>query len=141
MPGDLAGIALSTNGRQVIAHLCNGTSRHVSAAQWFTGPVTRSGIDITNVHGAHLVAAVTARAITGAVTLNDGRSASFTARLLPDPGSARRSRRSWRSDSGCPGSGSARTAGWWPRASRPRPGRLPRGGPGNRPSGRGRGRS
>ncbi len=30
--GDLVGIALSTNGRQVIAYLCDGTSRHVSLA-------------------------------------------------------------------------------------------------------------
>jgi hypothetical protein len=84
--GDLAGIALSTNGRQVIGYLCDGTSRHVSLAQWFTGPVVGAGIDITNARGAHLVATVTAQAITGTVTLNDGRSAPFTARLLPDPG-------------------------------------------------------
>jgi hypothetical protein len=76
--GDLAGIALSTNGRQVIGYLCDGTGRHVSLAQWFMGPVTGTGIDITNAHGAHLVATV---------TLKDGRSAPFTARLLPDPGS------------------------------------------------------
>ena len=38
--GDLAGIALSTNGRQVIGYLCDGTGRHVSLAQWFTGSVT-----------------------------------------------------------------------------------------------------
>ena len=85
--GDLAGIALSTNGRQVIAYLCNGTDRHVSLAQWFKGPVTGTGIDITNAHGAHLMATVTAQAITGTVTLKDGRSTPFTARLLPDPGS------------------------------------------------------
>ena len=85
--GDLAGIALSTDGRQVIAYLCNGLDHHVSLAQWFSGPVTGTGIDITNAHGTHLVATVTARAITGTVTLKDGRSAPFTARLLPDPGS------------------------------------------------------
>jgi hypothetical protein len=84
--GDLAGIALSTNGRQVIGYLCDGTGRHVSLAQWFTGPVTGTGIDITNAHGAHLIATVTAQAITGTVTLKDGRSAPFTARPLPDPG-------------------------------------------------------
>src|SRR6202451_524824 len=84
---DLAGIALSTNGRQVIGYLCDGTGRHVSLAQWFMGPVTGTGIDITNAHGAHLIATVTAQAITGTVTLKDGRSAPFTARLLPDPGS------------------------------------------------------
>lgn len=85
--GRLAGIGLSTNGRQVIAHLCNGTGQHVSLAQWFQGPVTSTGIDITNAHGAHLVATVSAHAILGAVTLTDGRSAPFTARLIPDPGS------------------------------------------------------
>ena len=83
----LAGIGLSTNGRQVIAYLCNGTDQHVSLAQWFTGPVTSNGIDITNAPGAHLAATVSAHAITGTVTLKDGRSAPFTARLLPDPGS------------------------------------------------------
>jgi len=85
--GQLAGIALSTNGRQVIAYLCDGTSQHVSLAQWFQGPVTSTGIDITNAHAAHLVATVSAQAITGTVTLKDGTSAPFTARLIPDPGS------------------------------------------------------
>ena len=85
--GQLAGIALSTNGRQVIAYLCNGDARQLSLAEWFKGPVTSNGIDITNAHGAHLAATVSAQAITGTVTLKDGRSAPFTARLLPDPGS------------------------------------------------------
>ena len=84
--GRLAGIALSTNGRQVIAYLCNGDARQLSLAEWFKGPVTSTGIDITNPHGAHLAATVSAQAITGTVTLKDGRSAPFTARLLPDPG-------------------------------------------------------
>jgi hypothetical protein len=84
--GQLAGIALSTNGQQVIAYLCNGGYQHVSLAEWFKGPVTRTGIDITNAHGAHLVATVSAQAITGTVTLKDDTSAPFTARLLPDPG-------------------------------------------------------
>ena len=83
----LAGIALSTNGRQVIAYLCDGDAQQLSLAEWFKGPVTSTGINITNAHGAHLVATVSARAITGTVTLKDGRSAPFTARLLPDPGS------------------------------------------------------
>ena len=85
--GSLAGIGLSTNGRQVIAYLCDGTSQHVSLAQWFQGPVTSTGIDITNAHGAHLVATVSAQVITGTVTLQDGRSAPFTARLISAPGS------------------------------------------------------
>lgn len=82
----LAGIALSTSGRQVIAYLCDGDARQLTLAEWFKGPVTGTGIDITNAHGAHLAATVSARAITGTVTLKDGRSAPFTARLLPAPG-------------------------------------------------------
>jgi hypothetical protein len=85
--GRLAGIALSTNGQQVIACLCDGTGEHVSLAEWFKGPVTSNGIDITNAHAAHLVATVSAQAITGTVALHDGRSTPFTARLIPDPGS------------------------------------------------------
>ena len=85
--GRMAGIALSTDGRQVIAYICDGNARYLSLAEWFKGPVTSTGIDITNAHGAHLVATVTARAITGTVTLKDGRSVAFTARLLPYPGS------------------------------------------------------
>ena len=84
--GSLAGIGLSTSGRQVIAYLCDGKPQHVSLAQWFQGPVTSTGIDITNAHGAHLVATVSAQAITG-TSRSDGRSAPFTARLIPAPGS------------------------------------------------------
>lgn len=84
--GHLAGIALPTNGRQVTAYLCNGTSQHVSLAQWLSGPVTAHGINLTNAHGAHLVATASAHAITGTVTLEDGTFAPFTARRIPDPG-------------------------------------------------------
>ena len=70
----------------MIAYLCNGDAQQLSLAEWFKGPVTSTGIDITNAHAAHLVATVSAQAITGTVTLKDGTSAPFTARLLPDPG-------------------------------------------------------
>ena len=86
--GHVAAIGLSTNGHQVIAYLCNGTAHHVSLEQWFKGPVTGNRIDITNAHGARLVATVGTQAITGTVTLADGYSSPFTARLLP-PGSLR----------------------------------------------------
>jgi hypothetical protein len=58
----------------------------VSLAEWFKGPVTSTGIDITNAHGVHLAATVTAQVITGAVTLKGGTAVPFTARLLPAPG-------------------------------------------------------
>jgi len=84
--GELGGIGLSTNGRQSIAYLCNGTAQPVSLAQWFKGPVTSDGIDITNADGTHLVATVSAQAITGTVTLKGGFSSPFTARFDSDPG-------------------------------------------------------
>jgi hypothetical protein len=49
--GHLAGIGLSTNGRQVVAYLCNGGYQHITLALWSKGPVTGKGIDITNAHG------------------------------------------------------------------------------------------
>jgi hypothetical protein len=85
--GQLAGIALSTNGRQVVAYICDGNARYLSLAEWFKGPVTSTGIDITNAHGVHLTATVRAQAITGTVTLKDGTQVAFTAHLLPAPGS------------------------------------------------------
>jgi hypothetical protein len=85
--GPLAGIALSTNGQQVIAYLCDGNAHYLTLAEWFKGQVTSTGINITNAHGARLVATVSTQAITGTVTLKDGRSVAFTARLLSDPGS------------------------------------------------------
>lgn len=73
----------------------------MSLLEWFKGPVTTSGIDITNAHAAHLVAAVSAQAIAGTVTLKDGRSVSFTARLIPDPGSRYGLFRSEETSMGC----------------------------------------
>ncbi len=83
---NLAGIALSTNGQRVIAYLCDGTIKHISLAQWFKGAVTNNTIDLTNAQGGHLVATLTPQVVTGTITLNDGRSSSFTAHLLPNSG-------------------------------------------------------
>ena len=76
------GIALSTNGKQVVAYICNGTPRSVTLAQWFSGPVTDGKIGITNPHGTHLAAIVTAKAITGTITLKNGSTTAFTANLV-----------------------------------------------------------
>ena len=84
---NLGGFALSTDGQQVIAYLCDGTPVHLSLAEWFKGTVTNNTIDITNAHGSHLVAALTPQAVTGTITLKDGRSSALTARLIPNPGS------------------------------------------------------
>ena len=76
------GIALSTNGTQVVAYICNGTPKSVTLAQWFSGPVTDGTIAITNLHGTHLAATVTATAITGTITFKNGSATAFTANLV-----------------------------------------------------------
>ena len=83
----LGGFALSTDGQKVIAYLCDGTVAHMSLAEWFKGTVTNNRIDITNAHGSHLVATLTPQAVTGTITLKDGRSSGLTAHSIPNPGS------------------------------------------------------
>lgn len=83
----LGAFALSTDGQQVIAYLCDGTVAHLSVAEWFKGTVTKNRIDITNAHGSHLVAALTPQAVTGTIILKDGHSSPLTAHSIPNPGS------------------------------------------------------
>ena len=83
----LGGFALSTDGQHVIAYLCNGTVAHLSLAEWFKGTVTKNTIDITNAHGSHLFAALTPQAVTGTITLKDGRSSPLSAHSIANPGS------------------------------------------------------
>jgi hypothetical protein len=85
--GPLGALALSTNGQQVIAYLCDGTDQQLTRAEWFSGPVTSTGIDLTSPAGAHLVASMGGQAIMGSVTLKDGRSAPFDAGQVANPGS------------------------------------------------------
>ena len=82
----LGDFGLSTDGQQVIAYLCDGTAAYLSLAEWFKGTVTNNRIDITNAHGSHLVATLTTQAVTGAITLKDGRSSPLTAHSIPNPG-------------------------------------------------------
>jgi hypothetical protein len=84
----LGDFGLSTNGQQVIAYLCDGTAVHLSLAEWFKGTVTNQTIDLTNAHGSHLTATLTSQGVTGTITLKDGRSSSFHAPLIADPGHA-----------------------------------------------------
>ena len=84
----LGDFALSTDGQQVIAYLCDGTSATLTLAEWFQGAVTHQKIDLTTAHGAHLVASLTSQAVTGTITLKDGRSSPLNAPLIADPANA-----------------------------------------------------
>ncbi len=85
--GTLVDFGLSTDGQNVIAYLCDGTNVQQTLAEWFKGPVSNNGIDITNAHGLHLVASLTPQAAAVTITLTDGSSLSFSAPSIPDPGS------------------------------------------------------
>jgi len=76
-------VALSTDGRKVTAYACDGDHEHpITFAQWFTGSVTDNAADLTNANGAHLMATLTSKAVTGTVALPDGKSFSFTANAI-----------------------------------------------------------
>lgn len=74
------GIALSTNGQQLLAYACDGTATHaITFSVWFQGAVSHNAVNLTAVNGSHLVATLTAQAASGTVTLSSGHSFSFTA--------------------------------------------------------------
>ncbi|GAC1345182.1 MAG: hypothetical protein NVSMB27_07050 [Ktedonobacteraceae bacterium] len=65
----------------LIAYVCDGTSDHITIAQWFNGPVTSNAVSVTTNNGAHLTATLTSKTATGTVTLS-GRTFTFTATAL-----------------------------------------------------------
>ncbi len=85
--GTLVDFGLSTDGQNVITYLCDGTNVQQTLAEWFKGPVSNNGIDITNAHGLRLVATLAPQAATVTITLTDGSALTFDAPSIPDPGS------------------------------------------------------
>jgi len=85
--GDFAGkanqvdaVGLSTDGHQLIAYTCDGSATHATTfAVWFKGAVGHNAAHLTAKNGSRLVVTWTAQQATGTVTLNSGRSFSFTA--------------------------------------------------------------
>jgi hypothetical protein len=75
-------IALVTDGRQVVAYLCDG--KEVSA--WFKGPVEDRSAKLGSRTGAELEAEFAEDVATGSVVLADGRELGFEA--VPASGDA-----------------------------------------------------
>ena len=74
------GIAISTNGQQLIAYVCDGPPSHaVTVSVWFKGAVSHNAADLTAANGFHLVVSWTAQAARGTVSLSNGPSFPFTA--------------------------------------------------------------
>lgn len=73
-------IGLSTNGQQLIAYACDGTTTHaITFSVWFKGAVSHNAVSLFAKNGEHLVATLTPQSATGTVTLTGGKSFSFTA--------------------------------------------------------------
>ena len=68
------GVVIFAN-RETLAYVCDGTS----IAQWFRGPAGPEALALTAEGGARLNATLTPAAVTGTVTLADGRAFDFTA--------------------------------------------------------------
>ncbi len=78
-------IGLSTNGQQLVAYTCDGTTTHaISFSAWFKGAVSHNAVSLFAKNGEHLVATLTPRSATGTVTLTGGKSFSFTATAVTD---------------------------------------------------------
>jgi hypothetical protein len=74
------GIALSTNGQQLLAYACDGPpSRAVTYAVWFKGTVSHNAANLTAADESHLVVTLTAQDAFGTVILRSGQRFSFTA--------------------------------------------------------------
>ena len=78
-------IGLSTNGQQLIAYACDGTTTHViTFSVWFKGAVSHNAVSLFAKNGEHLVATLTPQGATGTVMLTGGKSFSFTATAVTD---------------------------------------------------------
>ena len=78
-------IGLSTNGQQLIAYACDGTTTHaITFSVWFKGAVSHNAISLVATNGARVVATLTPQRATGTVTLTGGKSFSFTATPVSD---------------------------------------------------------
>lgn len=74
-----AWVALSTDGRKVVAYGCDGVpGRAPSFSEWFEGTVAGGIVDLRSTDGARLVTSLTSRSTTGRMLLTNGASFDFT---------------------------------------------------------------
>ncbi len=77
-------IAISTDGRSVLAYVCDGTAEHVTVAQWFKGTPSANTLSL-GAGRATLDARLDTDRASGTVTLADGRTFAFRAVAVADP--------------------------------------------------------
>lgn len=74
-----AGVAISTDGQNVIVYLSDGTPTHITYAAWFQGPLTSNTFNLDNISTIEITGLVSASSVTGTVTLQDGSNHTFSA--------------------------------------------------------------
>lgn len=74
-----AGIAISTDGQNVIVYLSDGTPTHITYAAWFQGQLTNNTFNLDNISTVEITGLVSASSVTGTVTLQDGSNHTFSA--------------------------------------------------------------
>ncbi len=67
--------------REVRAYLCDGQQ----ISEWFRGSITGNDLDLTSEDGAELQGTLTPDSAAGTITLNDGKSLTFTASPAAGP--------------------------------------------------------
>ena len=80
LPDSSIFFALSSDGHNLIAYGCDGTTEHpLTFAQWFNGALSGDGANLTAPNGAHLTASLSTSAASGTLTLSSGETIDFVA--------------------------------------------------------------
>ncbi|SRR5579875_713815 len=74
-----AGVAITTDGQNVIAYLSDGTPNHITYALWFQGQVSNNTFNLDNISTVEMSGLISASGVTGTVTLSDGSNHTFSA--------------------------------------------------------------
>jgi hypothetical protein len=83
--GSEAFIAIVTNGTDVSAYVCDGTSEGVGISEWFKGTVAQNAFAlVSRSDHAQLTGQLGADAASGTVTLPDGRELDFVVPVASD---------------------------------------------------------
>jgi hypothetical protein len=77
--GSNAFIGIVSNGRNLLAYVCDGDQSGATAADWFHGTTDGTNVDATTANGAHLVATLAPNGADGYYTDASGVVYSFHA--------------------------------------------------------------
>lgn len=84
--GSNAFIGLVTNGEQLLAFYCDGTTETAPILWgWFRGDLDSKAFDLTSENGDHLTGEFSANGANGTITLANGTTLAFQAEPVNEP--------------------------------------------------------